>query len=486
MDALVTKNFVRSLLIAALVCTGASAVKAQTVLQLSYPSNAVPGSVPCIYTTNGAGISADPQTGNLLATGDFTTGCPQTGPVLPLPVIVPGPVNWQLPNPWTINQTTSVQWAAANATSCIYGGSFATGWPSGTSACSSTASCQTLHDVSLSPPSAGQYQFSLTCSNSTGSVTSTSPFRDVAANPPVITQGPSSWNVTPWQAGQTRTVQWSATNADNCNFSADTLPSGVQLNQFLSGGITSCTSQANCGSSNNLILSATQAGTYAITLTCSRSSGGSTTNSASWDVTQGSSAGCLNPAAGWNRLESGEIFNFGAYQSVGFHDLTQFASIWGRDYGDSVGNYPIIAQWPGVAQQLVMPKFGRGQYIAAKFHTPANGQRGHTLKPDGTSYAFSGGGTANLAKLSATVSTVCGDFDTASPNIAPNCKFNQLIGGDSMPIFSNYASGSFCRLQPNTDYYLNLIFAPLTSPASAVFNGLNGAEVVLLQNANPF
>ena len=483
LDALVTKNVVRSLAIAALACFGAS-VQAQTVLQLSYPSNG-PGSVPCLYTTNGAGISADPQTGNLLAAGDFTTGCPQTGPTLPLPVIVPGPVNWQLPNPWAVAQVTAVQWAAVNAESCTYGGSFATGWPSGQQACSSANTCQTLHDVSLSPPSSGQYQFSLTCSNASGSVTSTSAFRSVSANPPVITQGPSGWNVTPWTAGQTKAVQWSANNADNCNFTANTLPAGVSIGQFLSGGVTSCSTQAGCSSSNNLILNAPEPGTYSVTLTCSRSTGGTTTNTGSWNVTQGASTGCLSPAAGWNRLEFGEVFNFGAFNSVGFFDLTQYDGIWGRNYSDSGGGYPIIKQWPGVAQQLTMPKFGFGQYIAAKFRTPNNsaGQPGHTLKPDGTSFAFSGGGEGNFAKLSGTVSTVCGDFNTSSASIPSNCKFNQLIGGDSMVIYSNYPAGQpFCNLQPNTDYYLNLIYAPLTSPASAVFNGLNGAGVVLLQN----
>ena len=134
-----------------------------------------------------------------------------------------------------------------------------------------------------------------------------------------------------------------------------------------------------------------------------------------------------------------------------------------------------------------MPKFGSGQFIAAKFRTPATGQRGHTLKLDGTSYAFSGGGNGNFAKLSGTVSTLCGDFDTGSASIPPNCKFNQLVGGDSMPIYSNYGTNpAFCSLAPNTEYFLNLIYAPLTSPASAVFNGLNGAQVVLLQNFGVF
>ena len=480
-----TKNFLRSFVIAALACAGASALHAQTVLELSYPANA-PGAVPCVYTTNAQGISANPVNGHLLATGDFgATGCPQAGPALPLPVIVPGPGNWQLPNPWAINQSVAVQWAAVNATSCNYGGSSASGWPSGQPACSTTNDCQSLHNVTLSPPSGGQYQFSLTCSNSTGSVTSTSEGRSVSANPPIITQGPSNWNVLPWESGQSKNVQWSATNASDCSFTATTLPAGVTIAQFLSAGVTSCSTQATCSSSNNLILNATVAGTYGVTLTCNGVGGGTTTSSNSWNVTQNSGGTCLQPAPGWNRLTTAEIFNFGAYQSVGFHDATQYDSIWGRNYGDQAGGYPITKQWPGVAQQFVMPKFGNNQFIAAKFHTPASGQHGSDLTIDGTSFNSSGGGSnATMARISATVSTACGDFNASSTNIPAHCQWSQRGGFNAFSINSGYPAAPICNLQPNTDYYLNIIYAPLTSPASAVFNGIGGPGVVLLQNTN--
>ena len=464
-----TKNLLRSLAIAALACTGATAVHAQTVLQLSYPANA-PGPNPCLYTTNASGISADPLTGNLLAQGDFGTGCPQTGSALPLPVIVPGPSNWVLPNPWAIGQATNVQWAAVNAASCTYGGNSVAAWPSGSSACSSTAACQVLHDVTLVPPSAGQYIFSLTCNNATGGVTSTSQIRDVAANPPVINPGPSSWNVTPWEAGQTRSRSWSATNADNCNFSQNTLPVGVTLGQFLSGTAT-CNNLGACAANNGVTLTAPVAGTYSVTLNCSLSTGGSTTSTGTWNVTQSSSAGCLSPS-GWSRLAQSEVYS--VFGSVPGSDVTQFESIWGRNFSDPNGGFPITTLWPGIGQQLVIPKIGSGQYIAAKFHTPATGSPSHNFKDELSSYNASGGGNGNTAKISATVSTVCGDFDTASPNIPALCKWSQLVGGDTITIGSNFQSGNFCRLQPNTDYYLNLIYSPLTSPATATFNGVGG------------
>ena len=76
---------------------------------------------------------------------------------------------------------------------------------------------------------------------------------------------------------------------------------------------------------------------------------------------------------------------------------------------------------------------------------------------------------------------MCGDFDTGSSNISAHCTWNQLTNGNDIT-YGVGLGGNLCTLQPNTDYYLNLIFSPLTSPASAVFNGLNAPSVVLFQS----
>lgn len=197
-------------------------------------------------------------------------------------------------------------------------------------------------------------------------------------------------------------------------------------------------------------------------------------------------ATCLHPAPGWNRLETAEIFAGGPLSgnAVGVHDVTQFDSIWGRDY--AMPGLPITRQWPGVPQQLVMPQFFGNQYIAAQFRTPTTGQPSHTLVVEGTSFSGSGGyaeAGRHTAELSVTVSTVCGDFDPSSPNIPPSCSWNQLGNMGAVSIAMNYPpSERVCILQPDTDYYLNIIYAPLTTPASAVFNGLTGYQVVLFQN----
>lgn len=491
MDFDVTNLYLRSMLtvIAGFFMAGESF--ASTVLELRYPS-AAPGVTPCLYTTNNAGISADPSTGHLLAIGDFLTGCPETGPVLPLPVIVPGPSDWVLPNPWIVGQEVQLQWAAVNASSCTFGGSSATGWTSGGSACSSTSTpaCHTLKTVTIAPPAAGTYQFSMTCTNSTGPTTSTSVSRVVTApvTQPSIS-GPASWGtLSPWVEGQSKTVNWSATNADSCTLSATTLPSGVTLAAFTNSGPISCSGAAACAANHQLTLTAPVAGTYALNLTCSNSSGGSGNSSNSWTVTSQASS-CGSPASGWNRVESAQIFYHGNAGSIGFQDVTTYESIWGRDYSQAptTGQAPIVNNWPGSPNITATPIIGAGQFVAAKFRTPASGSMGTTLKIDGTTWSLAGGGQSpTAARMSMTVSTQCGDFNTASANIPLGCWKSQL-GGEEFFIMANNTPGSMgnpriCGLSPNTDYYLNVIFAPLTSPASAVFNGFEGGNVVQVQN----
>lgn len=317
-----------------------------------------------------------------------------------------------------------------------------------------------------------------------GSDTSISDQRTVSnppINPPVINPGPPNWVVLPWTSGQTKSVIWSATNADSCVVTATT-PSGVTTQQFL-GGITSCLS-TGCGNANALTLAAPVAGQYSATVTCSKTGVADVLSTNSWTVTQNSSATCLNPSPNWNRVESAPIYYQGSTSGFnqGVKDVTAYDSIWGRAY--NVSGDPITKQWPGVEQQLVLPRFGNLQYIAAKFRTPAaGGTPGHTLTLDPTSFSANGGGNPsfpNKAKLSITVSTKCGDFNTASPDIPPLCYKSQMGANATFSAYTSVPS-SQCSLQPNTDYYLNIIYSPLTSPATAVFNGNNGG-VSLLQN----
>lgn len=485
MDAVVTKITLRLLSIAALTFTGVSQVQAQTVMELKYPSNA-PGVAPCVYTTDGAGLSADPATGRLLATGDFGTGCPQTGTALPLPVIVPGPLNWVLPNPWTVGTSVAVQWAAVNAATCSYTGSAATGWPSGTQACAGSA-CQSLKNVTLTPTVAGTYTFSMNCVNETGTTTSTSTSAVVspaAVINPTISAGPGTWgNLLPWAAGGSKSVSWAASNADSCALTGS-FPSGVTLASFVSGS-TSCSSASGCASAHPLTLTAAVAGTYNLSLTCTNNAGGGPViSSNTWTVSPASTGSCATVGS-FARKQTANIFYNNSSNTIGNFDVTTFESLWGRDYPSSAnpnasGN--INATWPGNTG-LATAEYGNGEYLSLKFRTPnVTTWKSSQLSIDGTTFSFAGGGTnSTMAKMSMTVSKSCGDFNTASADIPVNCYKSQMGAGGEMKIVINGSVNTArCVVQPNTDYYLNIIFAPLTSPASAVYNGVGG--IVQIRN----
>lgn len=137
---------------------------AQVVLELTDPSLS---SSPCIFTTSN-GVSADPTTGRLRATGTFGENC-QTTPVQP--TIPSGPANWTLPTPWTIGTTATVSWSANQADLCVYDGSEipqgqagSWPWPASGVACNSLSSCSEAHNIALTPAVAGNYKFRLTCS----------------------------------------------------------------------------------------------------------------------------------------------------------------------------------------------------------------------------------------------------------------------------------------------------------------------------------
>ena len=147
----------------------------QTVIELTDTSQS-PN--PCIFTTNAAGVTADPTTGHLKATGTFGQNC-QTAPQ-PVPSINPGPANWVLPGDWAINTSAQVQWAAANSDLCVYDGSEIPAgqqsswpWPTSGVACNSTSSCAAQHNLTLTPTVAGNYKFKLTCSYNGNTQTAT-------------------------------------------------------------------------------------------------------------------------------------------------------------------------------------------------------------------------------------------------------------------------------------------------------------------------
>ena len=101
---------------------------------------------------------------------------------------------------------------------------------------------------------------------------------------------------------------------------------------------------------------------------------------------------------------------------------------------------------------------GRYNYVAAHFHTGANssGQYGYLV------YATNIGGP----NIDLRISQTCGDFSGAPAN--PACSKSN-VASDGNPSINWWVKqgnvGTYCNLQPDTDYYLNVRF---TNPASTV------------------
>ena len=114
--------------------------------------------------------------------------------------------------------------------------------------------------------------------------------------------------------------------------------------------------------------------------------------------------------------------------------------------------------------------FGKYTYIAAHFYVPSGTPVTWLGWIVHTEYNYG-------HNLTAAISTSCGDF---SPS-AQACYVESVSGLNLVPWRTN--SGNFCRLQPNTDYYLNL---RMTNPDEPSSTCSHGAEVCAVGTANAF
>lgn len=214
-----------------------SVAHGQTVIELTDTSQS-PN--PCIFTTNAAGVTADPTTGHLKATGTFGQNC-QTAPQ-PVPSINPGPANWVLPGEWAIGASAQVQWAAANADLCVYDGSEIPAgqqaswpWPTSGVACNSTSSCAAQHNLTLTPAVAGNYKFKLTCTyNGNAQTANVSEISATVAAAPTGCVAPTGWTrvtegIVRYQSGTgpsvvSPTTKWEHVFGRNANQGGTLLP----------------------------------------------------------------------------------------------------------------------------------------------------------------------------------------------------------------------------------------------------------------------
>jgi hypothetical protein len=116
----------------------------------------------------------------------------------------------------------------------------------------------------------------------------------------------------------------------------------------------------------------------------------------------------------------------------------------------------------------VIRNVGRSSYVAAHFHT--------LTAPGNLSGRFSYGEYPSpLAPgITMAISSACGDFETHLPT--PGCLKADIAPGNPLVLwhFSTSAPDTACALQPDTDYYVNLMVAhPESVGADTVAIGVN-------------
>jgi hypothetical protein len=145
-------------------------------------------------------------------------------------------------------------------------------------------------------------------------------------------------------------------------------------------------------------------------------------------------------------------------------DVREWENIWGHASPNDA-----TIPWPGRANSApVIADFGKFTYIAAHFTVPAVAPPTWLGWITHTDYNYG-------HNLTGAISTQCGDF---SPS-AQACFIQSISGQPLVPWRTN--AGSFCRLQPNTDYYLNL---EMTDPDEPSPTCAHGAEVCAIGTAN--
>ena len=217
-------------------------------------------------------------------------------------------------------------------------------------------------------------------------------------------------------------------------------------------------------------LTALTAGTYQLTLDCFNQ-GGHDPASVSVTVLPVDNGGCpatiLSGGLGsqaLTRLTTSTI-SYGIYPTpTRTADTRNWENIWG--HASSTDN---VTLWPGPDSSTpVIRDFGRTTYLAAQFHVPAGfsttafGQYGHANNPPGP-------------PVTASFSTTCGDF---SPQPGTGCVVQQWPDDLSSALFwkSQSTNPSFCPLQPDTDYYLNM---KLSDPATTTWCSAGSATCVV-------
>lgn len=377
----------------------------------------------CTAVTDAQGLRLAPDGVNLQATGVTLTGngC---GGNSDYQVAVSSPGSVASATPF------NVTWSASEAaTQCFYSGSAGvTNWPIGGSACSGAA-CAGSHVTSVSVASAGSYTFGVVCTNASGTASATS--TATGGGPPT----PNGFALTAPASATTGlpfSVSWSVSGATACTGLASLGGSSASL-----PGWTDSVSPTSPRS-----VTASVAGTYTLQLICSNASPGNATSQQATVVVGTGVDPDSCPTSPLTRLTTASIKYPNVPQSGTRSgvDLTKFENIWGH-----MNSVDTATLWPGVSgAQPAIAGWGKTQYIAAKFHVPANQST--------TAYGFMGYGTYfSGPNLTLAISTSCGDFAPTNPQCV-----STHTGGESFSKWRIVPATLNCPLTPGQDYFINL------------------------------
>lgn len=373
----------------------------------------------CDATTDAQGLNLIPGGTDLQATGVTLTGngCGSGSADFQAAITVPPTA--------TIGQPFNVSWSASQAaTQCIYGGTGGiTGWPTGTVACQGAA-CNGSHSKSVTVTASGDYTLSVACTNASGFAQGTG---STIVGPPTPANfalvAPATASV-----GTPFSVSWAVSGATSCAGSADLNGSSTSL-----AGWTDSTSPASPRS-----VTASAAGAYTLSLTCSNASGSVTSQNATVTVSVGDScpAGRMTTA----NIRYPNVPGSSIRSNV---DLTNYDNIWGH-----MNNTDSVTPWPGVSgTQPAILNWNRTQYVAAKFHVPTsvNTQQFGVL---GYGTYYSG------PAMTLSFSTECGDFTPANALCV-----STHGAGESFRKWVINPNVNGCPLAPGQDYFVNIKMA---------------------------
>lgn len=436
-----------------------SLASAQVTLNLSSGSQQ---QTDCVVTTDANGLTLVPGSSDLQATGVTYSGagCGTGG--------TGGNFNAQLsiqqPNP-VAGSATNVIWSAGqSATQCVYAGSAPAGatlngWPFGTTACQGAA-CATSHTTSVTPSAAGNYAVSVVCTNSTGVAQGS-----LTASTPATPPQPADFALTaPANAtvGTPFTVSWSVSGATSCTGAATVSGNAVTL-----PGWTNATLPITPPESASV--TATDAGTNSLTMTCSNAAGTIHSQAATVVVSQAGGTACVGPG-GITRQTSGTV-TYPNGRGTATRDFTSFSKIWGHAYGNNPPVSDPELPWPGTHGASPILTINRSQFVAAQFTVPQNALTSLSGFIQHQTYSYG-------VDMTAAYSTTCGDFNP--PN--PSCVVVGTGPNTAFPFWQT-AQGNGCVLTPGTTYYLNL---KPTNPNQATSTCAAGSPTCPMATTNYF